>query len=217
MDRSGHCCAPFCSIRDRSSGEGTLSSGGPFPPSRSRLAPTPCSRSGTRKRELFRREPKDKSSNWWISEVETASCLQETHQERWGALPSPFLMAFPEAGSLRRSSLLWAPEPAHARLPRSRRSRANSVCFDMERSRRPYCVRRVQEIQHARGGLPVEKVSGRVLAMSEQAEPNTQGAPGGTVAEYFLGPNSRNVYRVGLMAGFQFWCLSIGLPSECSL
>ncbi len=40
---------------------------------------------GYRKRELCRREPKDKSPNWAIFGVETASCLRETHQEGQGA------------------------------------------------------------------------------------------------------------------------------------
>ncbi len=92
--------------------------------------------SGTRKREVHRRRPKDKSTNSLILGVETASCLRETHQQRWGAKTPSFLMGFPEAGggfdpkirrnlalsfgSLRRSSLLRVPEPSpqFARPPR---------------------------------------------------------------------------------------------------
>ncbi len=53
--------------------------------------------SGARKMVLCRMVPKDKDQQLMILWVETASCLRETCQERWGA-PPPFLMGFPEAG-----------------------------------------------------------------------------------------------------------------------
>ncbi len=57
--------------------------------------------SGTREMVPRRMVPKDKCQLLMIFGVETASCLRETHHERWGALPS----TFPD-GSPRRQDAL---------------------------------------------------------------------------------------------------------------
>jgi hypothetical protein len=85
------------------------------------------------KKELRRREPKDNNPTWPIFGVETASCLRETHQERWGASPPTFPDGFPGGrtvstpqidqfellsfGSLRGSSLVWVPDYIHHHRP----------------------------------------------------------------------------------------------------
>ncbi len=68
--------------------------------------------SGTRKMVLRRMVPKGKNQNVIKLGVETASCLRETHQERWWVRPppQPLLMGFPrgqEAVSTPKTINVW--------------------------------------------------------------------------------------------------------------